>query len=282
MNNRMKKIPTREQLMGPVINALIELGGSGNNQEISEKIIENLKIPPKIFNIPHKNKDGSNSYQSQLEYELAWVRTTLKAYGLIENSKRGVWSLLNKNIKESDLVFKVIPNLNSKIKKKIESDIENTDKWKGDLIQTILDELDPSAFERLIQRVLRESGFVEVEVTGRTGDKGIDGKGIARINGILSFHVIFQCKRYKNSVGSKEIRDFRGAMDGRTNKGLFVTTGKFTRGAIEEATREGASTIDLVDGDHLAEKLKSLGLGVNVKTIEIEKVTVDKEWFKTI
>jgi len=172
--------------------------------------------------------------------------------------------------------------LNNKIKKEIDSNLEKSDEWKGELIQTILDELDPSAFERLTQRLLRESGFVEVEVTGRTGDKGIDGKGIARINGILSFHVIFQYKRYKNTVGSKEIRDFRGAMDGRTNKGLFRTTGKFTRGAVEEATREGASTIDLVDGDHLAEKLKSLGLGVKVEIVEIEKVIVDKNWFKTI
>jgi restriction system protein len=278
----MNKIPTREQLMAPLINALIELGGSGNNQEINEKVIGNLKIPTKIANKPHKTKNGINSYQSHLEYELAWVRTTLKAYGLVENSTRGVWSLLNKNIKESDLILNVIPNLNNKIKKEIDSNLEKSDEWKGELIQTILDELDPSAFERLTQRLLRESGFVEVEVTGRTGDKGIDGKGIARINGILSFHVIFQCKRYKNTVGSKEIRDFRGAMDGRTNKGLFITTGKFTRGAVEEATREGASTIDLVDGDHLAEKLKSLGLGVKVEIVEIEKVIVDKNWFKTI
>lgn len=278
----MNKIPTREQLMAPLINALIDLGGSGTNQEINEKVIENLKVPPKISNLLHKTKSGTNSHQTQLEYELAWVRTTLKAYGLIENSKRGVWSLLNKNIKELNLINHVIPNLNSKIKKEIDSNIEKTGEWKTELIQTILDELDPSAFERLIQRMLRESGFVEVEVTGRSGDKGIDGKGIARINGILSFHVIFQCKRYKNKVGSKEIRDFRGAMDGRTNKGLFITTGTFTRGAIEEATREGASTIDLVDGDHLAEKLKSLRLGVNVDIIELEKVIIDKEWFKGI
>ncbi len=278
----MDKIPTREQLMAPLINALIALGGSGSNQEINEKVIEILDIPPVISNIPHLLKSGANSHQTQLEYELAWVRTTLKAYGLIENSKRGVWALLNKNIKELDLINDVIPNINNKIKREIDFNLKTNDEWKNELIQTILDELDPSAFERLIQRMLRESGFVEVEVTGRSGDKGIDGKGIARINGILSFHVIFQCKRYKNSVGSKEIRDFRGAMDGRTNKGLFVTTGTFTRGAIEEATREGASTIDLVDGEHLAEKLKSLGLGVNVKIVELEKVEVDKEWFKNI
>jgi len=137
--------------------------------------------------------------------------------------------------------------------------------------------LSPDAFERLAQRLLRESGFIQVEVTGRTGDGGIDGKGIARIHGFMSFHVIFQCKRYKGSVSASEIRDFRGAMVGRADKGLFITTGNFTSGAIKEATRDGAPPIDLVDGDELARKLKELGLGV--KTELIEQVSVEREWF---
>ena len=107
--------------------------------------------------------------------------------------------------------------------------------------------------------------------------KGIDGRGIAKINGILSFHIIFQCKRYKGKVSSKEIRDFRGAMVGRTDKGLFITTGDFTRDAFLEATRDGVQTIDLIDGEKLAEKLKELNLGVKIEHREI--VTVDEDWF---
>jgi restriction system protein len=131
-----------------------------------------------------------------------------------------------------------------------------------------------------MQRILREKGFVQVEVTGKSGDGGIDGRGIAKINGILSFHIVFQCKRYKGKVSSKEIRDFRGAMVGRTDKGLFITTGSFTRNAIDEATRDGAPTIDLIDGDKLAETLKELGLGVKVKIKE--EISIDEEWFKNI
>lgn len=140
--------------------------------------------------------------------------------------------------------------------------------------------LDPSAFERLVQRLLRESGFIQVEVTGRTGDGGIDGKGIAKIHGFMSFHVLFQCKRYKGSVGSSEIRDFRGAMVGRADKGLFITTGTFTPAALKEATRDGAPPIDLVDGIELAEKLKSLELGMKIELVE--KVTIDESWFENI
>ena len=144
----------------------------------------------------------------------------------------------------------------------------------------ITDNLSPAAFERLIQRVLREKGFTWVEVTGRTGDGGIDGRGIAKINGILSFHIIFQCKKYqaKSKVGASEIRDFRGAMVGRTDKGLFITTASFTRDAIAEATRDGAPAIDLMDGEKLAEKLKELNLGLKVELKE--SVKVDTDWFK--
>jgi restriction system protein len=140
--------------------------------------------------------------------------------------------------------------------------------------------LSPAAFERLIQRMLRETGFIQVEVTGRTGDGGIDGTGIAKINGILSFRVVFQCKRRRGGIGASEIRDFRGAMQGRADKGLFVTTGYFTRDAVKESTRDGAIAIDLVDGERLAEKLKELRLGVKIELTE--NVTIDEDWFKSI
>jgi restriction system protein len=140
--------------------------------------------------------------------------------------------------------------------------------------------LDPNAFERLTQRLLRESGFIQVQVAGKSGDGGIDGVGIARINGFLSFHVLFQCKRYQGSVTASQIRDFRGAMQGRTDKGLLITTGTFTRDAIKEATRDGAPPIDLIDGEQLVQRLKELGLGVKITMIE--SVEVNTDWFTKI
>ncbi|MCA6408140.1 MAG: restriction endonuclease, partial [Cytophagales bacterium] len=141
----------------------------------------------------------------------------------------------------------------------------------------ITEKLSPSSFERLIQRILREKGFSQVEVIGKTGDGGIDGRGIAKINGILSFHIIFQCKRYKGKVSSGEIRDFRGAMVGRTDKGLFITTGTFTRDAIREANRDGAPAIDLMDGEKIAEKLKELNLGIDIELRE--HISINRKWF---
>jgi restriction system protein len=142
--------------------------------------------------------------------------------------------------------------------------------------------MEPSAFERLVQRLLRESGFTQVEVTGKSGDGGIDGKGIMRLGGLLSFHVIFQCKRYKGSVTVSQVRDFRGAMVGRADKGLLITTGNFTRDAEREATRDGAPAIDLIDGELLVDKLKELGLGVETKVITVEQMEIDHDWFLTL
>ena len=151
--------------------------------------------------------------------------------------------------------------------------------WREQLVELLLG-MSPAAFERLCSRMLRESGFIEVTVTGRSGDGGVDGHGIIRMGGLISFPVLFQCKRFRGSVTPGLVRDFRGAMAGRSDKGLIITTGNFTRDARLEATRDGVTPIDLIDGNSLAEKLKELELGV--KTEMVEEVSIDEEWFKGI
>jgi len=275
MEKKNKGIPKRSDLFVVTIEALKILGGSGSISEINEEVIKLLNLPDKLINLPHKTNTGVTDNRTELEYELAWARTHLKKKGLIEKSARGIWALVDFSQSEQITIEKL-----DKPEEKEQIEEDNFDeefKWKNDLLKVLTEQITPAEFERLFQRILRESGFEQVEVTGRTNDGGIDGRGIARINGILSFHILFQCKRYKNSVGAKEIRDFRGAMVGRTDKGLFVTTGKFTREAIKEANRDGAPIIDLVDGDKLAEKLKELKLGIEI--VMVEKVIVNKDWF---
>lgn len=157
---------------------------------------------------------------------------------------------------------------------------EESEGWRQSLHKLLTEEIEPSAFERLAQRLLRESGFIHVEVTGRSGDGGIDGRGIVRVSGLLSFHVIFQCKKYAGSVSASHVRDFRGAMVGRADKGLLITTGTFTRDAVREATRDGAPPLDLIDGEQLADMLKTLKLGISTEIVE--KVTIEDAWFRSI
>ncbi|MDQ3006683.1 MAG: restriction endonuclease [Chloroflexota bacterium] len=273
-----------DDLMNPVIEALKSLGGSGTNEEINNKVAEIAKIPSEQLEVLHNPEKGG---MTEIEYRLMWTRTYLKIYGITENSTRGVWSLTEKGsslekVDEKDVV-RVVREQMKKNKQATRNDDEPNNKieWQEELLDVIL-EMSPSAFERLIQRLLRESGFVQVEVTGQSGDGGVDGHGILRLVGLLSFHVIFQAKRWKGAVGAGQVRDFRGAMVGRADKGLLITTGAFTKDAIKEASRDGAPAIDLIDGDQLVEKLKQLSLGVNTKKIEVEQVSIDHKWFSSL
>ena len=103
--------------------------------------------------------------------------------------------------------------------------------------------------------------------------------GVLRVN-LVSFQIYFQCKCWKGSVGAKDIRDFRGALQGRADKGLFITTGTFTSQASDEATRDGAIAIDLIDGGRLCDLLKENCLGV--ETEMIERVRIRSDWFEGI
>ena len=282
----MKKVPTYDQLMNPAIQALKTLGGSGTIEEIYQKVTELVDLTDEQLEVLHNPDKGG---QTEIEYRLAWARTYLKKYGILENSSRGIWALTAKGrqIDRIDPVAVkrfVLGQLKHQETAEDETNLDRPDEelaWREVLLETLIG-MDPSAFERLTQRLLRESGFTQVEVTGQTGDGGIDGKGIMRLGGLLSFHVIFQCKRYRGSVSASHVRDFRGAMVGRADKGLLITTGNFTKDAVREATRDGAPAIDLIDGDLLIEKLKELGLGVSTKRIEIERIEIDRDWFATI
>lgn len=179
---------------------------------------------------------------------------------------------------DSDVQLVAQPIMDSDEVNEIEEDELTELEWKDELL-AVLGAIAPDAFERLCQRLLREAGFSKVQVTGKTGDGGIDGVGVLKLN-LLSFTVFFQCKRYKGSVGSGAIRDFRGAMMGRADKGLVITTGTFTSDARKEATRDGASAIDLVDGEDLAELLKKHALGI--QTEMVEQVTIEPSFFHQI
>lgn len=278
-----------DDLFNPVLKALKILGGSGSVSEIEEQVIAILKLKEKAVEEIHREST------SKLNYRLAWARNYLKRFGLIENSSRGVWALtengrkthevdkeevkravVRKDKKESPCKQKAAKDLH--IKNETNEEIEEFE-WQDQLIVRMRG-LKPDQFERLCQRLLRELGFVNVEVTGRTNDGGIDGKGIIKLGGVLSYHVVFQAKRYQGSVSSSVIRDFRGAMSGRADKGLILTTGSFTREAKKEATRDGAIPIDLIDGNEFAERLKELNLGVSVEMVE--KVQISWDWFENL
>ena len=273
---------TFDDLLNPCLIAFHNLGGSGTNAEVEEQVIQMLKLSDDEVSDIHRGN------VTKLNYRLRWARNYLKRDGILENSSRGVWALTEtgqslKEVDQKDLVRRISVIDAAEKQKGLPEPREDTQdevdelNWQEELLN-IIKQMEPDAFERLCQRLLRELGFKNVEVTGRSGDGGIDGKGILNIGSVITFRVVFQCKRYKDSVSSNVVRDFRGAVQGRADKGLIITTGSFTRDARAEAQRDGALTIDLLDGNELAQKLKDLGLGV--KVIMVEEVSINTEWFR--
>jgi restriction system protein len=288
----MADVPTYDKLLKPTLAALHSLGGSASINELLEQIIEELHLPQGVIEQPHPGR----SNQTELAYRLAWARTYLKKYDLIVNSARGVWALTpnghDVETIDAQAIVRFVREQSARERqgrtetteideRRTEQDVgaEETASWRETLLATLL-EMPPDSFERLCQRLLRESGFIQVEVTGRSGDGGIDGHGVVRLAGLLSFPIIFQCKRYRNTISAGVVRDFRGAMVGRADKGLIITTGTFTRDASLEATRDGAPPIDLIDGQQLIDKLKDLKLGVTTR--QVEAVEVNTGWFAAI
>lgn len=274
-------VPKYDELFEPLLQAMQQLGGSASVTEQEDTVAANLRLTEKEIAEIHRGT------RTKLSYRLAWARNYLKRFGLLENSTRGIWSLTpegskSKSVDKEEVKRVVVAMRSAQSGERESSEADETEPTWEDSLLEIVRGISPAAFERLCQRLLRESGFIHVEVTGRTGDGGIDGKGVVRIGGLLSFHVKFQSKRYKGSVGASVVRDFRGAMDGRADKGLLITTGTFTREARAEAQRDGARPIDLVDGEELVEKLKQLRIGVDVQQKVIEEVVIREDYFKTL
>lgn len=268
---------------GPLLDALRDLGGSGTPDEVAERIASNMRLPDEAQN------DLIASGQSRFRNQVAWTRYYLVREGLLDSSKRGVWSLTERGRTTSlspdqsrDLYRKILRIYNDERRSKVDSSESRVEQstasiepakedYRSGVINLLL-ALPSDGFERLSQRILRESGFTQVVVTGRSGDGGIDGDGTLQINPLVSFKVLFQCKRYKGSVAPSHVRDFRGAMAGRADKGIIITTCTFTAEARREASRDGVPPIELIDGEKLIDMLEQLELGLNpVKSYEIDE-----------
>ncbi len=300
-------VPKYDDFMHPTLQALAHHGGSASIEEIQDRVSETLGLAQDQLDATYPTSGALIAAD-----RMSWARSYLKIAGLVTSGGRGIWVLTDEGRHAADLpdakVRRIVADAynvhNAKLlekKKAKEALVDGADplssqpetilvadapseqeeaEWTDALLAK-LKTMPPDGFERLAQRLLRESGFVRVEVTGKSGDGGIDGSGVLRMN-LISFQVLFQCKRYAGSVPTGTVRDFRGAMQGRADKGLIITTGTFTADARKEATRDGAPAIDLIDGEALCQLLKERGLGVRVREVVREEVTVVPEFFDEI
>lgn len=286
------EVPPRDEMAWPMLRAIKERGGSATVRELSEDVASSMSLSDEVLEQPGRGA------RSKFEDESTWTRTYLKKMGAIDNSS-GVWLLTDYGRQlDSGTDFKekfreIIREDRARSKAASADSVSAGDQqdeppvnleddpaggeW-ADILLGIIQQMPPDGFEELCQLVLRAHGFTEVKGTGGSGDEGIDGMGVLRV-GLVSFQVAFQCKRYAGAVGPGHIRDFRGAMSGRADKGLVLTTGYFSHSAKREAVR-GVPVIDLINGEELCQLLKDARLGVNVSPVTVERVSVDPAFFK--
>ena len=297
------EIPTRIDLMYPTLVAVRSLGGSARRSELMEKVPEIAGVTGEQLAVVFSEDYAKLQGMSKVLFEIHWALSCLKTIGALDNSRRGVWSITQKGLAylEMDRAEETLKrDHNAAAKKKShekrkardgkpigpakrdgelpDGDEDGGEDWKGELL-SVLKSMDPSAFERLSMRLVKEAGFRNVEVLGKSGDGGIDGVGVYKVS-LVSFPTYFQCKRYAGSVPPSAVRGFRGAMSGRGEKGILITTGTFTRDAKAEAVRDGAPPVDLIDGDELCDLLLEYGIGIRVQERTVKDITVDHSFFE--
>ena len=291
------EIPTRLDLMYPTLVAVRDMGGSATKSELLEKVPEIAGVTDEQLAVLFP--EGSRQGESKVLYLIPWACTHLKIIGALDNSQRGVWSITRKGLDylEKDRVEEALKSADKAVARErrkarsesqsepveddeelAEGDDDGGEDWKGKLLG-VLKAMEPGAFERLSMQLVKEAGFRNVEVLGKSSDGGIDGVGVYKVS-LVSFPTYFQCKRYAGSVPPSAVRDFRGAMSGRGEKGILMTTGTFTREARAEAVRDGAPPVDLIDGDELCDLLLEYEIGVRVRVRTVKDITVDQVFFE--
>src|SRR5579859_2635083 len=156
-----KGVPQSREMCWPVLQALVEIGGSGRIREIDERVAVIAGYDEEMQSILHQGGP-----QTEIAYRLAWARTKLKGLRAVENSSHGVWSITDhgRSLREGDLGKQGHRNGGG-------DDGTVFDNWRVELL-TVIQHVRPDRFEHLCRRILLESGFIQVEVTGRSGDGG--------------------------------------------------------------------------------------------------------------
>ena len=278
------KGPEFLKYINPVLTTLQSNGGAGNSSNVIEQIIEILGITDEEL------EESTSNGQSRIRNQIQWARFYLFKAGLIDNTQRGIWRLTNEGLEKKlteDEVYSLFKGVQDVVKKspivKLQKpevkfeDITTEDEEHSISLLNLIQNLKANGFEKLCKRLLTEIGINDIIITGGTGDQGIDGKGIVKLNDVVSLNIVFQCKRYKETVSPHHVRDFRGAMQGRGEKGLIITTGRFTKEAKNEASRDGVTPIELIDGERLVKLFEKHNLGLKPVTV----FEIDHEFFKS-
>ena len=298
------ELPAYSDLILPTVRAVITLGGSATGREITSQILADLAPSDDMLAVAQENRPDA----SVLMERIAWARSYAKLIGALESPKRGVFlvTALGKELaglpeeegqqravaldreyrrnRAQRVKTKPIPAPNSAEEVETEEEEEallragetgtEPERWQ-DVLLARLHRLSPDSFEEFVLYLLRLYGL-ELERVGGSGDEGIDGIGTAPISAVLSSRVAVQVKRYDpngKSIGREVVALFqRDAQTKGAERAILVTLGKFSEPA-RRAAIVTSPTVDLIDGNRLADLVREQKLGVR------SVIKVEPEWF---
>ena len=289
-------LPLHPELRWVTLQAMRDMPLPASNAEINEAVADMLGLTDKQRAVTHYQSSGARKTETELAYRVAWARTALRVAGAIDSVGRAAWTVTaeGRRIRQDVINRRYDRHLAERAEQRKQRQGVDTSTptvedepasptdtdWKEQLLDRLI-ELSPAGFEQLAGRLLIAAGFHDVVVLGQSGDGGIDCVGTYRLS-LVSFPTYVQCKRYQGSVGSDKVRDLRGAMVGRGDRGLLITTGTFTKKARSEATRDGAPPIELIDGDALCDLLKDYELGVRVTERTVKDIDIEDDYFERL
>jgi len=278
---RKRPEPRFVRYLDPILGALDEYGGSATPQQVKEMIARDLNLPIEVTT--RRLRSGLYQYSNDVDQ----AKYYLAAAGYIDSSQWGRWTLteigfdgLDEDAGEHLALYRKLYRQFAETRKGRRLGQRNEDENRrrsttdADALPknptlAAIHAMEPAIFEYLCVKLLRTMGLESVTVTGATRDKGIDGVGVLQVMRFLRFRILFQAKRYAGDIYASQVRDFRGAIQGRSDRGIFITTGTFTPEARAEAMRDGVPPVELVDGEELAGLVDRLQINLKPSIDEI-------------
>ena len=262
--------PKQREIELPLLAAIESLGGTAKPKDLYPLVASQFPA----LSAEELTQTLESSPSTRKWWNLVqWVRQHLVELGELDGSTRGVWKVTDAGRARLKREGQRPPKPGQQDRDINIRDlaIANRDEVKRRLL-TELKNLSPVQFEHFCAVLLQQLGFQSLTVTRRSGDGGIDGHGDFR-QGAVSLRSAFQAKRWTdNAVGRPEIDRFRGAIQGEFDHGVFITTSRFARQALEASYRKGAITILLLDGEAIVEQMVERGIGVTRQPVYLHEI----------
>jgi len=265
-------IPSEKDIELPLLQELEAVGGEARPRTLYDRMAKHFPHLTAADRKARHPKSGITIWTNRVQ----WARQHLVNKGEIDASTYGIWKITAKGEARLEAVSHPTPQRRPLTLPTFSMLFERERQQIRAQLHELLMNLDPQQFEVFAGKLLESVGFTEVEITKYVGDGGIDGYGNLEM-GVVKVKAAFQVKRWRNNVPPAEVNQFRGAIQGEFDQGIFITTSDFSEEAKKASSKRGAVPIVLINGDRILDIMLERGLGVRQEPLTLTRI--DEEFF---